>query len=132
MKPMKLNRKVVALVVTLVIVLVALPAIASVIGTIAKARWEAAHPQQTMVPDVTGRNRAGAEAAIRSAQLRPIVTFVPIKDKCWQDQPTPNTVVDQDPPPITPVGVNSEVHLVIAVEEAKTATLDKQCCGQSP
>jgi hypothetical protein len=132
MKPMKLNRKVVALVVTLVIVLVVLPAIASVVGTVVKARWEATHPAQTMVPDLTGHDRADAEAAIRSAQLRPIVTFVPIKDKCWQDQPTPNKVADQDPPPITPVPINSEVHVVIALDEPRTVTLDKRCCGQSP
>ena len=79
MKPMKRNRKLIALVVTLVIVLLVLPAIAVIAGNITQARWETAHPEQTMVPDLTGRDRLGAEATIRSLQLRPVVTFVMIK-----------------------------------------------------
>jgi len=134
MKPVKRNRKLIALVVTLVIVLLVLPAIALIAGNINQARWEAAHPEETMVPDLTGRDRVAAEAAVRGALLRPVVTFVMIKDKCWQNRPTTNAVVDQDPPPITPAVINSEVHLVIALDdEEKTAALPKkQCCGLSP
>jgi hypothetical protein len=44
----------VALVLTLVCVFLVLPVAASVIARIAQARWEAAHPPQTLVPNVTG------------------------------------------------------------------------------
>ena len=81
------NRTLVALVVTLVVVLVLLPAGLIIAVRISEARWETAHPVQTMVPDVTGRDRATAEAAVRNAQLVPHFSFVAIKDKCWQDQP---------------------------------------------
>lgn len=44
----------VALVLTLVCIFLVLPVAASLIARIAQARWEAAHPPQTLVPDVSG------------------------------------------------------------------------------
>jgi hypothetical protein len=130
-KPMtRRNRTLVALVVTLVVVLVLLPAGLIIAVRISEARWETAHPVQTMVPDVTGRDRATAEAAVRNAQLVPHFSFVAIKDKCWQDQPAPNTVVDQDPKAISPVPVQTDVHLVLGVDS--TANPPPPCCGPSP
>jgi hypothetical protein len=126
-KPVKRNRKMVALIISLVVVLVVMPAIATAVAAIAHAWWKAAHPEQTIVPDLTGSDRRAAETAIRNAQLQPFVSFTTIKDKCWQEQPAPNTVIDQDPPPITPVSINSKVRVVIGFEQ-KTARLQ----GQSP
>src|SRR5882672_413812 len=101
----------VALVMTLVCVFLVLPVAASVIARIAQARWEAAHPPQTLVPNVTGRDPVTAEVATQNAHLHSSIHYVSIEDKCWQDLPAPNTVVDQQPEALTPVAVDSQVEL---------------------
>jgi len=108
----------VALVLTLIFIFVVLPAGATVFVHIAQARWEAAHPPQTLVPDLAGRNAISAEAAIRSAQLRPRISYTTIDDKCWQDQPAANTVVDQEPKALTPVAVDTQVQLTIGIQKS--------------
>jgi beta-lactam-binding protein with PASTA domain len=112
LKP-KRNPKVVALIVTLVAILVVLPAAATIVVRIAKARWVAAHPAEALVPDVIGSDWQAAAAAVRSAQLKPVISSTAIDAKCWQDQPAADTIVDQDPEPLTPVTVGTHVHLVI-------------------
>ncbi len=78
---------------------------------VARQRWEAAHPAQTVVPDVNGFNRTTAEATIKHAQLRPEVFSTSIADKCWEVQPQPNTIVRQTPEAYTPVPVGTRVKL---------------------
>jgi hypothetical protein len=109
----KRNPKTVALIVTLIAILVILPTAATIVVRIAEARWIAAHPPETLVPDVTGSDWQAAAAAVRSARLKPMISSTAIDAKCWQDQPVPDTIVDQDPEPLTPVTVGTDVHLVI-------------------
>jgi hypothetical protein len=112
MKP-KRNPRMVAFLVTLITILVVLPTAATIVVRIAEERWVAAHPPETLVPDVTGIDWQAAAAAVRSAQLKPVISSTAIDAKCWQDQPAPDTIVEQDPEPLTPVTVGTDVHLVI-------------------
>jgi hypothetical protein len=60
-----------------------------------------------------------AQAAVRAAQLRPQILYLTIEDKCWQDLPAPNTVVDQEPKALTPVAVDTRVQLTIGIQKSK-------------
>jgi beta-lactam-binding protein with PASTA domain len=41
-----------------------------------------------------------------------------IDDKCWQDQPAANTVVDQEPKALTPVAVDTQVQVTIGIQKS--------------
>ena len=107
------------LIAALVLIMVVLPAICMIGGWVAQARWKAAHPVQTIVPDVSGFDRATAEAAIKNAQLRSEVFSTSITDKCWEVQPQPNTIVDQTPDAGTPVPVGTLTKLYLGVNRAQ-------------
>lgn len=129
----KRNAKVVALVVTLFIILVALPASISLGIGVSYMRWKADHPATTVVPDVTGRDRQSAEAAIKNAQLVPQIAFAPINDRCWQEPRVPNTVIDQDPKPYEVVSVETGVRVFVGKNESNALALSvKANCCTSP
>lgn len=118
-RPRRHNPKLILLVLSLIFIFVVLPTGATVVVRIVQARWEANHPPQTLVPDLAGRDPISAEASVRGAQLRPQISYTTIDDKCWQDQPAPNTVVDQEPEAFTPVIVGTQVQFTIAIQNSK-------------
>lgn len=107
------------LVLSLILIFVVLLAGAVLAGRIAQARWDTYHPPQTLVPELAGRDPISAEASVRGTQLRLQITYTAIDDQCWQDQPAPNTVVDQEPKAFTPVAANTEVHITVGLRKSQ-------------
>lgn len=104
------------LIVTLIFVLVVLPAVAMITAGISQARWRADHPVLTIVPDVKGFNPKDAETTVRAAQLESQVFTTLIDSRCWATPPRVGTIIYQTPEAGIPVPPGTLVRLELAVE----------------